>query len=42
MELVSKDKIIKYSKEGDLKDLNDVQSMIKGLSASTIQEMLEA
>jgi len=42
MELVSKEQIRKYIKEGNLKDLNDVQSMIKGLFASTIQEMLEA
>jgi putative transposase len=42
MELVSKEQIRKYIKEGNLKDLGDVQSMIKDLFASTVQEMLEA
>ena len=42
MELVSKEQIRKYIKEGNLKDLKDVQSMVKDLFASTMQEMLEA
>jgi transposase-like protein len=42
MELVSKQQIRQYIKEGNLKDLNDVQTMIKDLFASTVQEMLEA
>ncbi|MCY0895852.1 MAG: IS256 family transposase [Alicyclobacillaceae bacterium] len=42
MELVSEEQIRQYIKEGNLKDLNDVQSMIKDLFASTVQEMLEA
>ena len=42
MELVSKEQIRKYIKEGNLKDLQDVQSMVKDLFASTMQEMLEA
>ena len=42
MELVSKQQIRKYIKEGNLKDLQDVQSMVKDLFASAMQEMLEA
>ena len=42
MELVSKEQIRQYIKEGNLKDLQDVPSMIKDLFASTLQEMLEA
>jgi len=42
MELVSKEQIRNFVKEGNLKDLGDVQSMIKDLFASTVQEMLEA
>jgi len=42
MELVSKQQIRQYIKEGNLKDLHDIQSMIKDLFASTVQEMLEA
>lgn len=42
MELVSKEQIRKYIREGNLKDLKDVQSMVKDLFASTMQEMLEA
>jgi hypothetical protein len=38
MELLSKEQIRQYIKEGNLKDLNDVQSMIKDLFASTVQE----
>ena len=42
MELVSKEQIRKFIKEGNLKDINDVQAMLKDLFASTVQEMLEA
>lgn len=42
MALVSREQIRKYIKDGNLKDLNDVQAMIKELFASTMQEMLEA
>ena len=42
MELVSRKQIRQYIKDGNLKDLNDVQAMIKELFASTMQEMLEA
>ena len=42
MELVSKEQMRKYIKEGNLKDLADVQAMVKELFASAVQEMLEA
>ena len=42
MELLSKEQMRKYIKEGNLKDLNDVQAMVKELFASAVQEMLEA
>lgn len=42
MELVPKEQIRQYIEECNLKDLSDVQAMIKDLFASTMQEMFEA
>ncbi|WP_040289097.1 transposase, partial [Alicyclobacillus hesperidum] len=42
MELLSKEQIRQLIRDGKLKDINDVQSMLKDLFASTVQEMLEA
>ena len=42
MELLSKEQIRQLIRDGKLKDIHDVQNMLKDLFASTIQEMLEA
>jgi hypothetical protein len=42
MELLSKEQIRQLIQDGKLKDIHDVQSMLKDLFASTVQEMLEA
>ncbi|MED1802937.1 IS256 family transposase [Brevibacillus porteri] len=42
MSLLSKEQIRKLMKEGKLQSAEDVQTMLKGLFADTLQEMLEA
>lgn len=42
MELVTKQQMRQYVKDGNLKDIGDVQAMVKQLFTSALQEMLEA
>ena len=42
MTKVSKEQLRQFTKENDLKSTEDVQTALRGLFASTMQEMLEA
>jgi hypothetical protein len=42
MSILTKDQIRELIKEHNIKDVNDIQTMLKSVFGDTIQEMLEA